>query len=48
MKKPFPDGVIIEKDVAITLRDVVTVYADIFRPEGEDKAAPLIAWGYYG
>lgn len=44
----IPDGVIIEKDVAISLRDGVTVYADIYRLEGEDKAAPLIAWGTYG
>jgi len=47
-EKTILDGVIIEKDVAITLRDGVTIYADIYRPENNDKAAPLIAWGPYG
>lgn len=47
-EKTILNGVIIEKDVAITLRDGVTIYADIYRPEGEGKAAPLIAWGPYG
>ena len=36
---------IIERDAAIRLRDGVVIPADIFRPEGERPAAPVIAWG---
>lgn len=41
-------GMIIERDVAITLRDGITIYADVFRPEDETPAAPIIGWGPYG
>ncbi len=41
-------GVIIERDVAIRLRDGVTIYIDVFRPTDGAPAAPLIAWGPYG
>ena len=38
----------IERDVSIRLRDGVEIYADVFRPLGDEPAAPLIAWGPYG
>ena len=41
------DGVILEKDVPVKLRDGVTIYVDVFRPE-TGNAAPLIGWGPYG
>jgi predicted acyl esterase len=38
-----------EKDVAITLRDGIKIYADIFRPVAETKKCPVIlAWSPYG
>lgn len=43
------DGMLIERDVAVTLRDGVTIYVDVYRPEDEaTPAAPIIAWGPYG
>jgi hypothetical protein len=39
---------IIERDVAVTVRGGVTVYADVFRPADERPAPPLIAWSPYG
>jgi predicted acyl esterase len=42
------DGMIIERDVAVTLRDGVRIYVDVFRPEDGERAAPIIGWGPYG
>ena len=47
-RRRVEDGVLIENDVAIQLRDGVTVYADIYRPADESRAPPIIAWGPYG
>jgi len=41
------NGVVIETDVAVTLRDGVKIYCDIYRPE-TGLSAPLIGWGPYG
>ena len=41
------NGLRIEKDVAVPMRDGVKIYVDIFRPEGE-LVAPIIAWSSYG
>ena len=37
-----------EKDVAVQLRDGVTIYVDIFRPAGSEKVPVLVAWSPYG
>ena len=37
------DGMIIERDVTVTVRGSVTIYADVFRPADERPAPPLIA-----
>ncbi|MCM2496015.1 CocE/NonD family hydrolase [Burkholderia gladioli] len=43
------DGsMVIERDVAVTLRDGTKIYVDVFRPEGTAKVPPLIAWSPYG
>jgi predicted acyl esterase len=34
-RRDVADGMIIEKDVAVTLRDGVRIYIDVFRPEDE-------------
>ncbi len=43
------DGdLLIERDVAVPLRDGVVIYVDVFRPADERPVPPLIAWGPYG
>ncbi|MHB8763954.1 MAG: CocE/NonD family hydrolase [Deferrisomatales bacterium] len=42
-------GVLIERDVAVPMRDGVRIYADVFRPADESTPVPpLVAWGPYG
>ena len=41
-------GMIVERDVAVALRDGVRLFVDVYRPQDEQPAAPLIAWGPYG
>ncbi len=41
-------GIICEQDVAVKMRDGVTIYADIYRPEGETGIPAIVAWGFYG
>lgn len=41
-------GIICQQDVAVTLRDGTVIYADIYRPEGEEKVPLIVAWGFYG
>ena len=41
-------GMIIEYDAAVTMRDGLKIYIDIFRPEQEGKYPIVIAWGPYG
>lgn len=40
--------IVMDKDVAVTLRDGVTIYADVFRPATADKVPVLVAWSPYG
>jgi uncharacterized protein len=42
------DGVLIERDVGVLLRDGSTIYVDVFRPLDERPAPPLIGWSPYG
>lgn len=46
--RPLPVDITFEKDVAVTLRDGVTIYVDVFRPTGADKVPVLLAWSPYG
>ena len=46
-RRRVENRVIIETDVPVILRDGVTIYCDIYRPE-TGLAAPLIGWGPYG
>ncbi|MDL4818604.1 CocE/NonD family hydrolase [Actinomadura opuntiae] len=46
--KPLPVDVVLEKDVAVTLRDGVTIHVDIFRPTGTEKVPVIVAWSPYG
>ncbi len=42
------DGIRIERDVAVPLRDGVTIYVDVYRPEGALDVPAIIAWSPYG
>jgi predicted acyl esterase len=42
------DGIRVERDVAVAMRDGVRIYADIFRPEGGPRAPAIVAWSPYG
>ncbi|WP_213776811.1 CocE/NonD family hydrolase [Caballeronia sp. dw_276] len=44
----LPVDVVLEKDVAVTLRDGVTIYVDVFRPAGPQKVPVIVAWSPYG
>ena len=45
---PLPVDVVFEKDVAVTLRDGVTVHVDVFRPVGDEPVPVIVAWSPYG
>lgn len=45
---PLPVDVVYEKDIAVTLRDGVTVYVDVFRPAGTEKVPVIVAYSPYG
>lgn len=46
--RALPVDIVFEKDVAVTLRDGVTIYVDLFRPAGTGKVPVIIAWSPYG
>jgi predicted acyl esterase len=41
-------GIICEQDVAVKLRDGVTIYTDIYRPVGQLNIPVIICWGPFG
>ena len=41
-RRSVASGMIIERDVAVELRDGIQIFIDVFRPENELPAAPLI------
>jgi hypothetical protein len=41
-------GMVVERDVAVTMRDGITIYADVFRPDGQDDIPAIVLWGPYG
>lgn len=46
--RSLPTDVVFDKDVAVTLRDDVTIYVDVLRPAGAEKVPVLVAWSPYG
>ena len=45
------DGLLIERNAAVTLRDGVRIYADVYRPDGalgEQDLGVIVGWGPYG
>ena len=45
---PLPVDIVLDKDVAVVLRDGVTIYVDVLRPVGVEKAPVIVAWSPYG
>lgn len=41
-------SIIIEQDVAVTLRDGTRIYTDVYRPDGATRVPAIIAWSPYG
>ncbi|MCV7314774.1 CocE/NonD family hydrolase [Mycolicibacillus parakoreensis] len=46
--RELPIDIVLDKDVAVTLRDGVTTYVDILRPAGAQKVPVIVAWSPYG
>ena len=46
--RALPVDIVFEKDVAVTLRDGVTIHVDVFRPAGLEKVPVIVAWSPYG
>jgi predicted acyl esterase len=44
----LPCDIVFERDVAVKLRDGITMYTDVFRPVGNETVPGIIAWGPYG
>jgi predicted acyl esterase len=42
------DGILIEQDVAVPMRDGTIIYTDIYRPEGATNLPAIVAWSPYG
>ena len=43
------DGIVVDQDVPIIMRDGITLYADIYRPENQLVELPaIISWCFYG
>lgn len=41
-------GMIVERDLAVKMRDGVRLYVNVFRPADEKPVPPIIAWSPYG
>ncbi len=46
--RSLPIDSVFEKDIAVTLRDGVTIYVDVLRPAGAEKVPVIVAWSPYG
>jgi uncharacterized protein len=46
--RSVPVDIVFDKDVAVQLRDGVTIHVDVFRPAGADKVPVIVAWSPYG
>lgn len=44
----LPVDIVLEKDVAVTLRDGTVTYVDLFRPVGSEKVPVIVAFSPYG
>ena len=42
------DGIRIERDIAVSMRDGTIIYADIYRPDGATNLPAIVCWSPYG
>ena len=42
---PLPCDIVRDKDVALSMRDGTTIYADVFRPATEAPVPAVVNWG---
>jgi uncharacterized protein len=42
------NGIRVDRDVAVKMRDGVTIYTDIYRPDGATDVPAIVAWSPYG
>ena len=42
------DCIVCMQDIPVKMRDGVTIYADIYKPEGEGRYPLIISWSFYG
>lgn len=47
-RRPFPVDTVLDRDVAVKMRDGITIYCDIYRPVGDEKVPAIISWGPAG
>ena len=45
---PLPCDIVFERDVAVKMRDGITIYVDVFRPATDEPVPVIIAWSPYG
>lgn len=45
---PLPCDIVLERDVALKMRDGTTIYTDVFRPAAKGRFPALVAWSPYG
>ena len=46
--RPLTCDIIVERDIAVAMRDGITIYTDVLRPTQSDALPALIAWSPYG
>ena len=42
------EGIVCMQDIPVKMRDGVTIYADIYKPEEEGRYPLIISWSFYG
>ena len=45
---PLPVDIVLDKDVAVPLRDGTTIYVDVYRPAGTEPVPVIVGWSPYG
>ncbi len=45
---PLPADIVLDKDVAVQLRDGTTIYTDVLRPVTDHPVPVIVAWSPYG
>lgn len=46
--RPLTCDIVLNRDVAVTLSDGITIYADVYTPAGTDPVPAILAWSPYG